>query len=122
MTRTLITTTDGSRLHGNRTRFGPLSQLLIAVAAVLLAACALALVSSKPVAAVPPGVSAPDCATGVDFLGFSDVLNKRTFEGTSVGGLSGLTYDQRRKAYYSIVDNGPAASSPARFYTLRLPL
>ena len=109
-------------MHVDRTRLGPLSQLLIAVAAALLAACALALVSSKPVAAAPPGSSAPDCATGVDLLGFSDALNKQTFEGTSVGGLSGLTYDQRRKAYYSIVDNGPATSSPARFYTLRLPL
>jgi hypothetical protein len=95
---------------------------LIAVVAALFAACALTLVSSKPVAAAPPGSGTPDCATGVDFLGFSDALNKRTFEGTSVGGLSGLTYDQRRKVYYSVVDNGPTASSPARFYTLRLPL
>ena len=32
-----------------------------------------------------------------------------------------LTYDQRRGVYYSLVDNGPAATSEARFYTLRLP-
>ncbi|CAA9448812.1 MAG: hypothetical protein AVDCRST_MAG78-3156 [uncultured Rubrobacteraceae bacterium] len=115
-------TTSRYPVHERRNRFGPLPQLLIAMAAVILAACALTLTSSKPVAAAPPGSVTPDCATGVDFLGFSDVLNKRTFEGTSVGGLSGLTYDQRRKVYYSVVDNGPTASSPARFYTLRLPL
>ena len=57
----------------------------------------------------------------MDFLGFSDALNKQTYEGTSVGGLSGLTYDQRRGVYYSLVDNGPAATSEVRFYTLRLP-
>ena len=57
----------------------------------------------------------------MDFLGFSDALNKQTYEGTSVGGLSALTYDQRRGVYYSLVDNGPAATSEARFYTLRLP-
>jgi hypothetical protein len=106
--------------HGSRTQFGPLPQLLIAVAAALLAACALALVSSRSVAAAPPGTSAPDCATGVDFLGFSDALNKQTFEDTRVGGLSGLTYDQRRKVYYSLVDN--QSTTPARFYTLRSPV
>ena len=63
----------------------------------------------------------PECATGVDFLGFSDALDKQTYEGTSVGWLSALTYDQRRGVYYSLVDNGPAAASEARFYTLRLP-
>ena len=57
----------------------------------------------------------------MDFLGFSDALNKRTFEGTSVGGLSALTYDQRRGVYYSLVDNGPKDDAPARFYTLGLP-
>lgn len=107
-------------MHGNRARLGSLPQLLIVVAAALLAACALTLVSSRPVAAAPPGTGAPDCATGVDFLGFSDALNKQTFEDTRVGGLSGLTYDQRRKVYYSLVDN--QGTTPARFYTLRAPV
>ncbi|MGH3147812.1 MAG: esterase-like activity of phytase family protein, partial [Rubrobacter sp.] len=69
----------------------------------------------------PAEADAPECATGVDFLGFSDALNKRTFEGTSVGGLSALSYDGRRGVYYSLVDNGPTATSKARFYDLRLP-
>jgi hypothetical protein len=40
----------------------------------------------------------------VDFLGFSDSLNKTTFEGTNVGGLSALTYDRQEGFYYSLVD------------------
>ncbi|CAA9381991.1 MAG: hypothetical protein AVDCRST_MAG01-01-19, partial [uncultured Rubrobacteraceae bacterium] len=72
--------------------------------------------------AAPPQTEAPECATGVDFLGFSDALNKRTYEGTSVGGLSALAYTGRQNTYYSLVDNGPTASSEARFYTLRIPL
>ncbi|HSH82516.1 MAG TPA: hypothetical protein VLA19_28635, partial [Herpetosiphonaceae bacterium] len=57
-----------------------------------------------------------ECAPGVDFLGFSDALNKQVFEGTNVGGLSGLVYDRQRDVYYSLVDN--ERSSEARFYTL----
>ena len=72
--------------------------------------------------AVPPETEAPTCAAGVDFLGFSDALDKQTFEGTGVVGLSALTYYARRGVYYSLVDNGPAASSEARFYTLCLVL
>ena len=57
------------------------------------------------------------CAAGVEFLGFSDALNKQAFEGTSVGGLSGLVYDRQRDVYYSVVD-----TTDARFYTLRIPV
>ena len=96
------------------------------VLALLMAACvatvALALTTSGLAEAAPTGADAPECASGVDFLGFSDALNKRTYEGTSVGGLSALAYDRRRGGvYYSLVDNGPVPASEARFYTLRLP-
>lgn len=73
--------------------------------------------------AVPAGVgseSAPTCSpsgSSVSFLGFSDALDKETFEGTAVGGLSALAYGGR-DTYYSLVDNGPAKDSPARFYTV----
>lgn len=96
-------------------------RLLISTLAVLLAVCAATFAASGLATAAPPRTDASECADGVDFLGFSDALNKQTFEGTSVGGLSALTYDQRRSVYYSLVDNGPAATSEARFYTLRLP-
>jgi hypothetical protein len=96
---------------------------LVALFAALLTAASLALAgpAAPTVNAAPDRTGTPECATGVDFLGFSDALNKRTYEGTSVGGLSALTYDGRRGVYYSLVDNGPAATSEARFYTLRIP-
>ncbi|HKH12913.1 MAG TPA: esterase-like activity of phytase family protein [Rubrobacter sp.] len=95
---------------------------MVTLLATILAVCVLALAGGGPATAAPPRSDAPTCATGVDFLGFSDAPNKQTFEGTSVGGLSALTYDQRRGVYYSLVDNGPAATSDARFYTLRIPV
>lgn len=82
-----------------------------------------ALVAGGSVAdAAPPGSEAPNCATGVDFLGFSDALDKESFEGTEVGGLSALAYDKHRGVYYSLVDNGPESESKARFYTVRAPV
>ncbi len=108
-------------IQNQQKRSANLSRLLIAALATLLALCATTLAGSGLATATPPKTDAPECAAGVDFLGFSDALNKRTFEGTSVGGLSALTYDQRRGIYYSLVDNGPAATSEARFYTLRIP-
>jgi hypothetical protein len=95
-------------------------RLLIAALAILLALWAAAFAGTAT--AAPPQTEAPECATGVDFLGFSDALNKRTYEGTSVGGLSALAYTGRQNTYYSLVDNGPTASSKARFYTLRIPV
>lgn len=109
------------RLCALQTGAREVPQVLIALLATILATCVLTLASAGFATAAPPKSDTPTCTTGVDFLGFSDALNKRTYEGTSVGGLSALTYDQRRGVYYSLVDNGPAATSEARFYTLRLP-
>ena len=86
----------------------------------MLAVFAASLAGSETATDAQSGAFVPDCAAGVDFPGFSDALNKDIFEGTSVGGLSGLTYDQRRGAYYSIVDN--QGTTDARFYTLDVPV
>lgn len=46
-------------------------------------------------------------------------LPKQEFQGTSVGGLSGITYDRQIDRFYAISDDrGDIA--PARFYTLKL--
>ncbi|OCQ96644.1 endonuclease/exonuclease/phosphatase [Oscillatoriales cyanobacterium USR001] len=44
-----------------------------------------------------------------------------TVEGTQVGGLSGITYDQINNRYYSISDDR-SDKNPARFYTLNINL
>jgi hypothetical protein len=98
------------------------TRLLIVGLAFLVAICAAVFAVQSTATADRRGVGSPECATGVGFLGFSDALNKRTYEGTSVGGLSALAYTGRRDTYYSLVDNGPTAASEARFYTLRIPL
>ena len=71
-------------------------------------------------AAATPSADSPRCPTGTDFLGYADTLDKTTFADTTVGGLSALVYDAVRDQYYSLVDN--QGDTPARFYTLRLPL
>ena len=45
----------------------------------------------------------------------------RTFQDTTVGGLSGLTYDTARGVYYAISDDRGEKQAP-RFYTLRIDL
>jgi len=95
---------------------------VVAALAAALALCVVILVGGERAEAAPPRGEAPECAPGVDLLGFSDALDKRTFRGTTVGGLSDLAYTGRRGVYYSIVDNGPDADSPARFYTLSVPV
>jgi len=42
-----------------------------------------------------------------------------TFQGTTVGGLSSITYDRRHGVYYMLSDD-PSMFQPARFYTVRL--
>jgi hypothetical protein len=56
----------------------------------------------------------------LEFLG-SYRLPKQDFEGTRVGGLSGLTYDRQRNRLYAVSDDR-SDFAPARFYTLRLAL
>lgn len=47
--------------------------------------------------------------------------NALSFQGTVVGGLSGIDYDRKRDQYYLICDD-PSAFSPARFYTMKIPV
>ena len=70
--------------HPKWTTYTP--RFLILALAALLAVVVTAFAGSGLATAAQ--TEAPECATGVDFLGFSDALNKQTYEGTSVGGLS----------------------------------
>lgn len=56
------------------------------------------------------------CAPGISLLGFSDALDKATYDGAPVNGLSGLTYDRATGSYISVSDRQP------RVLTLGLPI
>jgi hypothetical protein len=45
----------------------------------------------------------------------------KPFNGTTIGGLSGIDYDTARKVYYLICDDR-SEKQPARFYTAQIPL
>ncbi|HEU4363445.1 MAG TPA: esterase-like activity of phytase family protein [Mycobacterium sp.] len=62
-----------------------------------------------------PGRSAPA------YLGQAQLGYAATFAGTTIGGLSGISYDAGRDCYYVISDDR-SAKNPARFYTMRLSL
>ena len=55
----------------------------------------------------------------VDFLGQSTFPTGFSFQGTELGGLSGITYDAGKNVYYSISDDR-GEKAPARFYTLKI--
>jgi hypothetical protein len=59
--------------------------------------------------------------TGVDYLGQSLFPTDTFFQGTQLGGLSGITYDPSKNVYYSISDDR-SQINPARFYTLQIDL
>jgi len=62
----------------------------------------------------------PSCGSGASLIGYSDALDKTVYQGTDVGGLSGLAYDAARNVYYAVVDN--QGSTPSRVYTLSIPV
>jgi len=53
------------------------------------------------------------------FLSEFDVPHNLQYNNTTVGGLSGIDYDARKKVYYLICDDR-SAINPARFYTAKL--
>jgi 3-phytase len=55
----------------------------------------------------------------LQFLGQAVVPTGTTFAGTTVGGLSSITYDRTRGVFYTLSDD-QSQFNPARFYTLRL--
>src|SRR5688572_14698219 len=67
-------------------------------------------------------VQAPDARGDngrLKFLGEHSFPSGLTFQGTTVGGLSGLAYDAQRDVYYAISDDR-GELQPARFYSLEI--
>jgi hypothetical protein len=82
--------------------------------AVAVAAAMLAIAPAATAGGSPEGGS---CSPDASLLGFSDALDKTTFGGTAVNGLSALALDGRKDAL-ALVDN--LQTTPARFYDLRI--
>src|SRR6476619_3898288 len=55
------------------------------------------------------------------FLGEYDIPHKMNFDGTVIGGLSGIDYDAKNDVYYIISDDR-SSFNPARFYTVKIKL
>lgn len=70
-------------------------------------------VSRQPAPAVP--------VTAVNFLGEATLPTGFSFQGTELGGLSGITYNPNKNVYYAISDDR-SEKAPARFYTLKIDL
>jgi hypothetical protein len=68
---------------------------------------------STLVAAAPALAHRPD----LEFRGQAIVPTGTTFAGTTVGGLSSISYDAKRRVYYTISDD---QLQPIRFYTVSL--
>jgi hypothetical protein len=68
---------------------------------------------------VPAGASDGSKPPGLQFLGQAIVPTGTTFAGTTVGGLSSITYDASRGVFYTLSDD-PSQFQPARFYTVRV--
>jgi hypothetical protein len=88
------------------------SKLAAAVGAVFTTATML--VASAPAVAKGPPVN-------LRFLGQAIVPTGTAFQGTTVGGLSSITYDARRNVFYALSDD-PSQLQPTRFYTVGLDL
>jgi hypothetical protein len=80
------------------------------------------LVAIAGILAVFAGI-APAAAAGpraqLEFRGQAIVPTGTMFAGTTVGGLSSITYDTRRNVFYAISDD-PGQFQPVRFYTVGL--
>jgi 3-phytase len=70
---------------------------------------------------VAAALLAPATASGhgLRFRGQAIVPTGATFAGTTVGGLSSITYDRRHDVFYTVSDD-QSQINPTRFYTVRL--
>src|ERR1700750_2727803 len=86
----------------------------VAVAAVTVAAIA-GVVGASAGTGTGNGTKPPK----LQFLAQAIVPTGTQFAGTTVGGLSSITYDASRGVYYSISDD-QSQINPARFYTVKV--
>ncbi|WP_405952289.1 esterase-like activity of phytase family protein [Streptomyces prunicolor] len=80
-------------------------------------ATAVALASLPALVGIP--AAADDSRVRLDFLGERELPYGMSFQGTTVGGLSAISYDAKTGTYYLISDDR-SQTGPARFYTARV--
>ena len=85
-------------------------------ARIIATAVALA---SLPALVGTPAAAAHDSGVRLDFLGERELPNAMAFQGTTVGGLSAVSYDAKTGTYYLISDDR-SQTGPARFYTAHI--
>ena len=83
----------------------------------LAVAVSMATVSAVATTAAGSGARLP----ALEFVGQSIFPTGTDFEGTQVGGLSSITFDEGRGVFYAISDD-QSQFAPARYYTLRVDL
>jgi hypothetical protein len=89
----------------------------LVLAAGLASSAIMALTAAAPVSAVSDRARQPE----LTFSGESTLPAGLSFGGTTVGGLSSITYDAVRDVYYALSDAQPnLGQGPFRFYTLRV--
>lgn len=76
---------------------------------------------AQPAPAPTPAAASRQGGPRLRLMGHTTLPHKLPFQGTTVGGLSGLDYDRERGVYYAISDDR-SDINPARFYTLKLPI
>jgi hypothetical protein len=92
----------------------PLTATLTAL--LLTAGAAAADTTSRPSPAPAP---APQHGVRLRYLGEQELPNAMPYDGTTVGGLSAISYDARTGQYYVISDDR-SQRNPARFYTAEI--
>lgn len=89
----------------------------IRAARARIIATAVALASLPALVGTP--AAAHDSGVRLDFLGERELPNAMAFQGTTVGGLSAISYDAKTGTYYLISDDR-SQTGPARFYTAHI--
>src|SRR5215207_6087993 len=95
-------------------RHTTVTRLLLALVPVIAAA---AVVGASLTSAANDRAWTP----ALEFLGQQIIPTGAQFEGTEIGGLSGMAYDADRNVFYALSDD-QGQIDPVRFYTLRLDL
>ena len=87
---------------------------LVAMATVVMMAVPTAAISA------PPTDDTARTVAGVEFIGEVLFPTGTEFDGTEIGGLSSITYDSARNAYYTLSDDqgNRDTGDPVRYYTL----